>query len=144
MCLIIDNNVVALALVVRHADFQPVQQALHERRATLVYSQHLLDEYKHNREVVRELRKLDQIGRTRVLAAKSVDDEMGVLRNEGQCVSNDIHIVAIARAGRVRLLCSRDHALHTDFTNPRILSDPRGSIYQNATHQHLIRQHCGS
>lgn len=144
MCLIIDNNVIALALVAKHEDFEPIRQALREQRAKVVYSNLLLDEYKHNRAVITELTKLDQAGRVRKLPAQSVDEEMRGLRDGGDCVSNDIHILAIARTGGVRLLCSNDKDLHTDFTNPKILSNPRGSVYQESTHQHLIRQHCGS
>lgn len=57
--------------------------------------------------------------------------------------SDDPHILALALVSGVRLLCSRDTALHADFKNPRILR-PAGSVYQNRRHRHLLRAHRGS
>ena len=59
-----------------------------------------------------------------------------------QCVSDDPHVIALAQESGARLLCSLDEALHTDFTNPRLINAPRGHVYQNAAHKHLIRLHC--
>ena len=144
MCVIIDTNVAAILLVDRHPDFDPIWQALREKRARMVYSPQLTREYQRNRSVIAVVSQLTRAGAARLVPAADVAKQIDALVSEGHCVSNDVHIVAIARVGSVRLLCSRDQALHADFTNPIILNNPRGSIYQNASHQHLIREHCGS
>ena len=55
--------------------------------------------------------------------------------NKTPIKSNDTHILAIALVEKkARLLFGSDTNLHKDFTNPRIINDPRGSIYQNKTH----------
>ena len=58
------------------------------------------------------------------------------------CVSNDVHILALARAAGVRLLISLDRDLHRDFTNPQILRNPRGKVYQNRQHAKLLNKPC--
>jgi hypothetical protein len=59
-----------------------------------------------------------------------------------QCVSDDPHIIALALESGARFLCSLDQDLHTDFTNPQLVNAPRGHVYQNVAHEHLIRRHC--
>ena len=59
-----------------------------------------------------------------------VDDETETVTSCGHCVSDDQHIVALARIGKARLLCSNDDALTTDFRNPVLISKPRGKVYK--------------
>jgi hypothetical protein len=37
-----------------------------------------------------------------------------------------------------RILFSRDKALHKDFKNPALIANPRGSVYQKASHCKLL------
>lgn len=57
---------------------------------------------------------------------------------QGQCSSDDPHVIALARASGARLLCSSDRKLHADFRNRSLINNPRGSIYQGAQHSHLL------
>ena len=86
------------------------------------------------------LRQLDQAGRAKAVPDAPVDARMKLVAP--QCVSDDPHIIALALVSGARLLCSLDQALHTDFTNPKLINSPRGNVYQNATHEHLVRHHC--
>jgi hypothetical protein len=52
--------------------------------------------------------------------------------------SDDPHVIALARVSHARTLFSRDVELHSDFCN-RVLLAPRGRVYQNRSHQHLLR-----
>ncbi len=52
--------------------------------------------------------------------------------------SDDPHVIALAQISLCRLLFSRDRDLHADFGNPNVLS-PRGRIYQDKSHGHLLR-----
>jgi len=53
--------------------------------------------------------------------------------------SDDPHILALARIADVRILCSHDKDLHADFTNQSIIPSPRGRIWQNNSHSHLLQ-----
>lgn len=68
-----------------------------------------------------------------------VDAEEQDVCRAGRILSNDPHIIALALVSGCRLLFSHDGNLHVDFSNRKILS-PRGYIYQEASHKHLLRQ----
>lgn len=44
----------------------------------------------------------------------------------------------------VRLLCTNDAALTTDFTYRDLLSGPRGNVYKRPAHRGLIETHCAT
>jgi hypothetical protein len=110
--------------------------------ARLVYGGKLVDEYNKNLAVRRMLAVLDRAGRTRRVDDDSIEKEIDMVTRIGSCISNDKHIIALARAGNVRLLCSHDKALHTDFTNKALLDKPRGNVYQNRRHKKLLERFC--
>jgi len=142
MCLIVDANVAAMTFTPNPApDFQPVWDALWKCRATTVFGGQLAQEYYELRRHRRIIREMERSGRLcRVADAKVRDATNRLIRSEA-CVSDDEHIVALAKVSGVRLLCSHDRDLHTDFTNPRLLRPP-GHVYQNPAHAHLIRKFC--
>ena len=94
----------------------------------------------------RLLVQLDRAGRLRshfeMLAAevKYVKSKMG-------CQSNDTHVIALARVSGARTLVTFDGKLTGDFRDPKIINNPRGSVYRDdAKHKHLLRhttQSCG-
>lgn len=143
MCLIIDANFVHHVHPTPDANGTPIRQALLIGRARLVYGGKLSQEYRDGSvEFRRWLVRLDQAGRARKVPDADVNHVTEELVRDGTCVSDDAHIIALARVSSVRLLCSSDAALHTDFTNHSLLS-PRGSVYQRDEHVHLIDEHCG-
>ena len=142
MCLIVDANVATLVFSPPpHADFKPVAEALRAKTATAVYGGQLVDEYEKLSSLTRIIRELDRQGILRLQSHAKVEAMTRSVKDEGLCVSDDQHIIALARVADVRLLCSGDKNLHRDFTNPAILK-PRGDIYQKASHAHLIAKHC--
>lgn len=145
MCIIVDNNVVARVLNgANDSDFCDLFRSLFGSRnpcVTLVFGGTLKREYMKNTNVVRALAALDRAGRARKVPDSIVDAEADAVDAGGRCVSDDPHIIALARVSGVRLLCSHDLALHTDFTNKDLL-DPRGRVYQNTKHNHLLNQEC--
>ena len=66
---------------------------------------------------------------------KQVDDETQILREQGDCRSDDEHVLALARVSGARLLFTNDVALQDDFKNSRIVGGTRGRIYAT-THGH--------
>jgi hypothetical protein len=143
MCLIVDANAAPLVFTPSPGDdFKPIWDALLARKAVAVYGGQLGREYSQLRRLLRILVELDRQGSLRKIPDEPVDQMTQAVCEEGLCVSNDTHIIALARVSETRLLCSHDQDLHADFTNPRILR-PRGSVYQRREHRHLIRRHCG-
>jgi len=94
----------------------------------------------------RFIRALAQAGRLRLIPKAEVEAEQTIVLATELCQSDDPHIIALARVSGARVLCSHDKALHADFSakpprgkNPHLVSKPRGKIYQNATHRHLLQ-----
>jgi predicted nucleic acid-binding protein len=144
MCVIVDVNVAARVLLrPDDPDFAPVSLRLigkSKRALILVYGGRLLDEYKRHRALIRLLAVLDRNGRAVQRSAIEIDVAERKLQHDGNCVSNDLHILALAVISGTRLLVSHDHDLHQDFKNPKILSNPRGRIYQNRNHLPILQR----
>ncbi len=87
----------------------------------------------------RFIRALAQAGRLRLIPKAEVEAEETIVLATELCQSDDPHIIALARVSGARVLCSHDKALHADFKNPHLVSKPRGKIYQNTTHRHLLQ-----
>jgi hypothetical protein len=146
MCLIIDDDVVGRVFSgAEDPDFADLFGCLFGvKRPTvqIVYGGRLREEYLRNSKVARLLVLLDRAGRARVIADADISEEEAVVIASGECISNDYHIIAIARVSGVRALCSHDQALHQDFTNKSLLDHPRGRVYQNNGHRHVLVQAC--
>jgi hypothetical protein len=143
MCLIVDANIAALVFrptAPAPTDFEPLRKALFERRARAVWGGKLCDEYRAMRKYAGLIREMDRQGILRRVPDESVNSEVQSVEATQLCCSNDVHIIALARASRVKLLCSKDSALHTDFTNPKLVHG--GKVYQNRSHRHLIHHNC--
>lgn len=54
------------------------------------------------------------------------------------CTSNDAHVVALARISGARVVATKDIQLHVDIKNKTLLDNPRGSVYQDESHAHLL------
>jgi hypothetical protein len=142
MCLIVDANLAALVFNKPvNADFKPIIDwlTLPKKDGILVVGGHLAVELDRVATAKRFVRVLQQAGRARIIPNDVTDEESR--RVAGRCVSNDSHVIALARISGARIVCSRDADLHADFTNPALISAPRGHVYQNARHQHLLRQY---
>ena len=141
VCVIIDANVVVAAVLPPvDSDFHPIQAALVAGRARIVVGGKLRREYLRVRKLQPVLQELVRGGRARLIPDATVDIAEAILA--GACRSDDPHIVALAQVSGARLLCSDDGDLCTDFKNPALLSNPRGAVYRNPTHQPLIRRCC--
>lgn len=142
MCLIVDANLAAKVFApgdgATAADFAPVLRWL-ESQGCLVYGGLLAEELGRVAEVRRYLIALSRAGRARLLAPEAVAREEAKVRDLGGLKSNDLHVVALARASGARTLCSHDQLLHQDFKNASLISDPRGAVYQQARHKQLLK-----
>ena len=136
MCIIIDVNVAEALLL----NANPVESWLYGKRdePRLVVGGLLHKELAKNNEVLKRLRVLDQAGRLR-----TVDPAILTKAQHKARTSNDAHVLALALASGARTLCTNDGKLATDFKNPAIVDNPRGSVYKTPSHRHLL-QHTAS
>ena len=70
------------------------------------------------------------------MAAKTQD-----LQDEGQCRSDDPHVLALAIVSGARLLYSNDAALQRDFKDKRLIDSPRGKVYSTLEGNNFQRAH---
>jgi len=144
MCVIIDANLAShIFTPAPTADFCPVFEWLHapDKNGCLVFGGKLSSELSHRTDSRRYLRALLQAGRAYQIPEATVQSEEQRITDSGLYKSDDPHVVALARVSGARTLCSRDQALHQDFRNPKLISKPRGHVYQNAEHINLLCHH---
>ena len=134
MCIIVDANRLGALANPDDADAKPVRAWLN-RGGRIVYSTNGA----FAREVGRRaLLTYVRAGKaTRVPAARFADDERS-LRTDADLRSDDSHVLALARAARVRLLYTGDRNLMADFTNKKFIDRPRGKIYSSAANADLL------
>ena len=78
-------------------------------------------------------------GRLRVEDDQAVDELARKLNDADDCVSNDEHVIALARVSGARLLFSRDEDLREDFRNASLLQ-PRGKLLPLGDTRNAMRQ----
>jgi hypothetical protein len=142
VCVIIDANLAfCIFTPVPEDDFRPVFDWLHspDKNGCVVYGGKLANELSNRTASRRYLLELLRAGRARLIPDDIVQSEEGDLTRSGLCQSNDPHVIALARVSGARTLCSHDQKLHQDFRNSKLVSKPRGRVYQNPTHTSLLR-----
>lgn len=142
MSLIIDSCVVSRVLFHDDYHYLPVKKALMARRNVMVYGGKLKREYIPVTNIRRILFKFDQAGIAKVFPDVDVDNQTDIIKKMKTCVSNDEHIIALARVSGARLLCSEDSSLHTDFKCKKLIDSPRGKIYQTRKHISILNENC--
>lgn len=147
MCLIIDTNIAHRVLLQKDdTNFKDVHArlfAVKQPTAAMVYGGRLAREYAGNDSIRRVVVALDRTGGAMRVSDALIAQETAWAVASGLCQSDDEHIIGLARAANVRLLCSHDQDLHVDFTNRALLSNPRGKVYQTRRHRPLLREFCG-
>ena len=111
----------------------------------LVVGGQLLKELDKVGDARRVLREWERTGRARTAPHSKVEQETRRLKRANKRTklyrSNDPHVIALARVSRARLLCAADKLLHEDFDNKALIANPRGVVYQYASHAHLLDPH---
>lgn len=77
----------------------------------------------------------------RTVVHEEVENRETELRRRGICKSDDPHVLALAQVSGARLLYTNDPDLIEDFTNPNIISNPRGKVYTTAMNDNITRVH---
>ena len=138
MCLIIDANVASALQPEPSDDAKPVIDSIVKRKLTLVIGGKNTMELSQNGSIRRWLRGLLRANVARRVPDPDIEREERILREHGQYKSNDVHVLALARASGARLLFSRDKALAQDFKNRACLK-PSGSVYKERSHVRLLQ-----
>ena len=149
MCLIVDVNIAHRVFPKERAkdpDFGPVHKALFGNGAgaytRVVIGGQLTREYEQMAQTWNLVVQLEKAGRVMKVREDSVKSETERLRKKKLCKSDDPHVIALARVGHVRLLCTLDDDLTDDFKDAGLISNPRGKVYRNSDHEKLIRERC--
>jgi hypothetical protein len=120
--------------------YQKLRQLIFSNRLTLVHGGELTREYARA-GVLHVVAMLSQSGRAIKIADNLIEAQLPHATQ--LCVSNDTHVIALARADRKRahLLCTDDQALQSDFKNKDLIDKPRGTIYSPTRHKKSLA-HC--
>ena len=144
MCAIIDANVVGEAFGESQSPAgKAFREAVDTGKLLLVLGGELLDELDCHQKFRVWRAVAIQYSKVRTVNRETVDPLTHQLRASGGCVSDDEHVIALARASGARLLFSNDERLHDDFKNRQLLADPRGKVYttrRNTSFTHHHRQ----
>lgn len=140
MCLIVDANVAHVVLGrPAHEDSLPITRWLARGGRVVFGGENFRELLKCGGAVIARLVELERAGRARnVDKTQPGEVEAETREVSSSCLSDDPHVVALARVSGARVLASRDAALHADFKNKALIDHPRGSIYQDASHAHLL------
>jgi hypothetical protein len=139
MPIIIDANRISLC-VNGSEEALPIMQALLSRRARVAYGgSKLVTEYRKNTHFFKLITELSRAGVAVTTSATRIDAEEKRLAECGLMVSDDPHILAVANILSARLLYTDDSDLKRDFNNSRLISGPRGKIYNMRNSRTLIR-----
>lgn len=140
MCIIIDANVTGELF--GHSiskDAEPVMRWLDDKGGRIVFGGRLANELIKNHRTRGWLVERVRAGRAIKVDDAILSKEENRLREQNICRSNDLHIIALARASGARVVFSRDKTLQHDFTNSSVLSGRRGKVYSSADHRTLLR-----
>lgn len=124
--------------------FTSVRDKIFSGDLKIAYGGRLRTEYLQSNEIRRILRVLDGSGLARAYPDDAIKDEVAKIKRTKVCISNDLHIIALAKVSGARLLCSNDHDLHCDFKNRILLDNPRGIVYQTSAHRNILNSYCRS
>lgn len=140
MCIIVDANLSGDVFKQDPPEaYRPIIDWLKGPKGHLVYGGKLAHELQKREDTNRYLKGLLQAGRASLISDDRLNIEQEQLASSGLLRSDDPHVIALARVSGARTLCSQDKLLARDFTNQRLIAQPRGKVYKRAEHEHLLR-----
>ena len=137
MCIIIDANKMGTFLSEPvSTDAAPVHRWLN-RGGTVVYSTGGKFDAEIGSSAKAKLTDYVKAGKARFVPPARLAPHLRAL-TKLTTQSNDEHMLALALASGARLLYTADQALINDFTDHRIVNEPRGKVYKRAAHAALL------
>jgi predicted nucleic acid-binding protein len=139
VCLIVDANLASEVFSSPPAaEFRPVITWLSSQHGRLVFGGKNARELRRVSAAARYILQLSRAGRAIQFPDESITQEELRLVQNGECRSNDQHVLALAIISRARTLCTSDRELMEDFKNRQIIPSPRGKIYRRSEHVALL------
>jgi predicted nucleic acid-binding protein len=140
MYIIIDVNV--FMEIFGHAQTCPslLSEVYDRNRINVIYGGYLTEEYWRSESIRKIVITLDRAGKAKKINDRAVRNETIVVTEMDICVSDDQHVIALARVGESRLLCTNDTDLMKDFKNKKLINKPRGKIYNHDEHERMIKE----
>lgn len=134
MCLILDTNKYSDFFDPDNEDMAPIREWI-GKKGKIAYSptSQFEKELKKHEKMKKQIDVYREAGKLKSVSKEKVENTQRHLQN---LVSNDPHIIALAKVSRTRLLVSGDKKLHKDFT--QII---RGKVYQTKKHKNLLDRH---
>ena len=136
MCVILDTNTFGKFKNPTDEDMKPVWQWLDNKNGKIIYSNTKKFEDEWERGGMSHLR--DQMMRAGQLKLVSEGVQEKTDELEGEIVSNDAHIIALALIAGVNVLVSYregDRNLFADFKNRELVG---GRVYTRKSHEHML------
>lgn len=139
MCIIVDANKLGVFLAEPAGeDYRPIRRWLDRGAGSIVYSTGGKFRTEIRGRARARLAEYVRAGKARRIPEdRFADDERG-LENRPYLRSDDPHVLALARAAGVRLLCTADSKLVEDFKDRRFIDGPRGRVYSGARNAALL------
>jgi len=132
MCMILDNNTWGDFLK-QNSDMQPIHNWLEQKNGKLIYSNHQGFQ-ELSKKYQRRLKEYRRAGKAHLVSLEKVEKAIKeIKKNHNIERSNDPHILGLAKASNVTVLCTKDRTLHKYFKNTI-----GGNIYQNKNHKRLL------
>jgi len=138
MCIILDANLAGEMFSAPPSSASlPVLQWISSSDGNVVIGGKLAKELVHSTAARRLILEWLRSGGAIRVPAEEIEAQIAEVEAVGECKSNDIHILGLARASGVRVLFTRDKLLMGDFKNRKLIK-PKGRIYQREEHRDLL------
>lgn len=128
MCIIVDVNRLGEML---SPDALPVAAQIRnwvESEGRILVGGKLLREYRKVSIAGKWIAELLRSGRAILEKDEVILKETRAIQDIGEAISNDIHILALARAKNSRVVYTSDQNLATDFKNKALINGPAGRV----------------
>ena len=141
VCIIIDKNKHGQFLQEPPTeDMQPIHDWIRKQGGKLVYSTGGKFSEEFSGRAKARLDVYRQVNVAKLIPPEEVEKKLNKLDMD-LLKSDDPHIIALALAAKVNLLCTGDRDLMDDFRNPRIMGKGnKGKIYSSARNEDLLRR----
>lgn len=137
MCLLVDANRAHILFGQPSSEVAAPIWAWLGKDGILIYGGKLAKELGRLGDARRLLLRLNQAGKAILEDEKGTNALVRELLDRGGLRSNDPHVLALARISGARVVYTEDGDLMKDFADLKLLR-PKGRIYRQATHKHLL------
>ena len=125
-------------------DMKPVRKWI-DNKGKIVYSEYsnIFKEFARHSRMNNKLAEWKRSGKVKLIPTDKVKAAIESINENHSLTSNDLHILGLAKAGNITLLCSDDRKLGNDFIKIMKLEKRREQrnpkVYRNKSHEHLLK-----